>query len=52
MDELPNDFGCDWWDDIFPHNPHAKPPGTHVMLRLIAYDISQRRGMQRRFLSV
>ena len=30
----------DWWDDLLPFTPHAKPPGALEMLRVIVYDIA------------
>jgi CRISPR-associated protein Cas2 len=39
--------GDDWWDEMFPHTPHLKPPGNPLMLRLIAYDISAPKRLRR-----
>jgi CRISPR-associated protein Cas2 len=30
----------DWWDSLFPDQPHPKPPGAREMLRLVVYDIT------------
>lgn len=37
----------DWWDELLPTKPHAKPPGLLPMLRVIAYDIGDPRRLQR-----
>jgi len=37
----------DWWDELLPTRPHAKPPGLLPMLRVIAYDIADPRRLQR-----
>ncbi len=37
----------DWWDDLFPTNPHRHPPGAEEMLRVIAYDIACPRRLKR-----
>lgn len=36
-----------WWDEFFPHQPHAKPPGDPLMLRLIVYDIAAPKRLRR-----
>ena len=38
---------ADWWNDLLPIIDHAKPPGAHLMLRLIAYDIANPRRLRR-----
>lgn len=37
----------DLWDDLFPSRPHTKPPGSRIMLRLIAYDITDPKRLHR-----
>lgn len=36
-----------WWDEMFPNQPHNKPPGNPLMLRLIVYDIAAPRRLRR-----
>jgi len=38
---------ADWWNDLMPEIKHAKPPGAQLMLRIIAYDISDPRRLRR-----
>lgn len=37
----------DLLDDLLPLRPHPKPPGATLMLRLVAYDISDPKRLQR-----
>jgi len=37
----------DWWNELLPLQPHAKPPGAELMLRVIAYDIADPRRLRR-----
>jgi CRISPR-associated protein Cas2 len=37
----------DWWDELLPTRPHAKPPGLLPMLRVVAYDIADSRRLNR-----
>ena len=38
---------ADWWNDLLPVQPHLNPPGAEIMLRVIAYDISDPRRLRR-----
>ena len=47
MADSPDPPARDLWDDLFPAVPYLNPPGATLMLRVIAYDITEPKRWQR-----